>query len=220
MKNKTQSYYSNIRSEMVEFIKSAPSKILEIGCGDGGFRSNFSNEIEYWGVEPCEKAAHKASFILSKTLHGTYDKTESQIPDKYFDLIVCNDVIEHMTDYELFLQSVQSKLTPNGTMIVSIPNIRNATTLYNLIIKGAFDYVEAGVLDYTHYHLFTQKSFIGVATKCGWNVEICKPLPPTPYKPFKNIILNFLRLFIPEIKSNQIGARLCLKSNLSNDIDE
>ena len=193
---------------MMAFVQGNPNKILEIGCGIGGFRKNFNNNVEYWGIEPYEAAAEQAKLVLTKTISGTYETAKRDIPDRYFDLIVCNDVIEHMTDPREFLNDVRSKLANNGKMIVSIPNLRNAVTLYDLLIKGDFQYVSAGVLDYTHFHLFTKNSFCKMAVECGWKVEICQPLPPQPFKPIKSIVLSCIKPFIPEIKSFQIAARL------------
>ena len=208
MNNNDFSYYNNLRPEMATFIQSAPHSILEIGCGAGRFRDNFKDEIEYWGIEPCTSAATLASASLTHVLNGTYDEVASKIPDHHFDLIVCNDVIEHMPDPKRFLQDIRKKLVKDGAMIVSVPNVRNAVTLFELLIKGDFQYVDAGVLDYTHLHLFTMKSFTRMAEESGWHVELCRPLPSQPFKPIKNIVLNCIKPFIPEIKSTQIAFRL------------
>lgn len=195
---------------MYAFVKSNPKRILEIGCGTGEFKKNFSYDVEYWGIEPNHTAEQEARKKLTKTLAGTYEACECQIPEKYFDLIVCNDVIEHMNDPKWFLKNIRCKLTRSGTMIVSIPNLRNAVVLFDLLIKGDFKYTTAGVLDYTHLHLFTKKSFAEMAKECGWMIETYRPLPPAPFKPLKNFILNIAKLLIPEIKSDQIGFRLAL----------
>lgn len=208
MNNNDFSYYNNLRPEMATFIQGAPHSILEIGCGAGRFRDNFKDDIEYWGIEPCTSAATLASASLTHVLNGTYDEVASKIPDHHFDLIVCNDVIEHMPDPKRFLQDIRKKIVKDGAMIVSVPNVRNAVTLFELLIKGDFQYVDAGVLDYTHLHLFTMKSFTRMAEESGWHVELCRPLPSQPFKPIKNIVLNCIKPFIPEIKSTQIAFRL------------
>lgn len=205
--SKDDAYYSGNRQDMLKFIDIKANRILEIGCGEGNFATNFTN-VEYWGVEPVTRHAKAAEQKGLKILNGLYEDVENKIPDSYFDLIVCNDVIEHMLDPRLFLKKIRNKLAPSGKMIVSIPNLRNAYTLYNLLIKGDFKYEKAGVLDYTHLHLFTKKSFINMASECDWEIEKYAPLPPSPFKPFKNILLNFVKFFIPEIKSQQIGFRL------------
>lgn len=205
--SKDNNYYISKRQEMLKFIDFKANKILEIGCGEGNFATNFT-DVEYWGVEPVTQHAKAAETKTHKMLNGLYEDVEDKIPNSYFDLIVCNDVIEHMIDPILFLKKIQNKLAPSGKMIVSIPNLLNAYTLYNLLIKGDFKYENAGVLDYTHLHLFTKKSFINMATECDWKIEKCAPLPPSPFKPFKNFLLLFAKFFIPEIRSQQIGFRL------------
>ena len=104
--SKDDNYYNSKRQDMLKFIDIKVSRILEIGCGEGNFATNFT-DVEYWGVEPVTlhaKAAEKKGF---KILNGLYDNVEDKIPDSYFDLIVCNDVIEHMIDPRLFLKKIR-----------------------------------------------------------------------------------------------------------------
>ena len=208
---KPDDYYSACRKDMLKFVNIPVRALLEIGCGAGNFAANFP-DAEYWGVEPVAKQAEVATSKSLKILNGCYENIASQIPDKYFDLIVCNDVIEHMNDPRSFLRDAAKKLNATGAMIVSVPNLRNAVTLYNLLVKGEFQYTESGVLDYTHFHLFTKRSLIRLANDCGWDVEICEPISPLPFKPIKGFLLDIIKLLIPEIKSAQIGARLRLDS--------
>lgn len=88
---------------MVRFLPVAYSRVLEIGCADGEFRQNLTGEHEYWGVEPVRSAANTASKRLDNVLVGTYAEVEGDIPNDYFDLVICNDVIEHMVDHDKFL---------------------------------------------------------------------------------------------------------------------
>ena len=193
---------------MAELILGYPKRVLEIGCGAGRFRTNLNDDVEYWGVEPNPCAAAQARRLLTHALEGCYEDVSKDIPDHYFDLIVCNDVIEHTRDPRGLLRDLRNKIASDGSMIVSIPNLRNALTLYDLLIKGEFQYVDSGVLDYTHFHLFTKKSFIRMAEQCGWTIELCRPMHPQPFKLFKNILLSCFKLLIPEIKCIQIAARL------------
>jgi len=48
-------YYKGTREDIVNFLPDKYSKILEIGCGRGGFRANLSNKCEYWGIEAVDK---------------------------------------------------------------------------------------------------------------------------------------------------------------------
>ena len=204
---KSDQYYANTRSDMLRFIRGNPKRILEVGCGQGNFSKTFT-EVEYLGVEANAEMAARARANGINVITGLYDDVASQIPDGHFDLIVCNDVIEHMIGPAGFLRNVKAKLAPNGHLIASIPNVRYAPVLFDLLVRADFEYVEAGVLDYTHFHLFTRKSFSRLAEQCGWTVEVSEPLDIAPFKPLKNLVLKLIELILPELRNAQFAVRL------------
>lgn len=128
-------YYQNTRPEVYGLVPRSAKRVLEIGCAAGGFRLNFPNDVEYWGVEPVQAAAAQARQKNMKVLCGIYDDVCAQIPDGYFDVIVCNDVIEHVSAPESFLVSLKSKLAPAGVLVGSIPNVRFWGNLINLLLR-------------------------------------------------------------------------------------
>ncbi len=207
--SKPDVYYSATRSDMLKYINNSPKRILEIGCGTGRFAMNFKG-IEYWGVEPNNEAAQQATSHSNRIIIGTYESSSSQIPNNYFDLIVCNDVIEHMIDPIGFLRSVKVKMASGGKLIASIPNIRYAPQLYSLLFNGTFDYEASGLMDYTHLHFFTQKSFRKIAESCGWKVEVSEPLAIAKFKPLKNLILRLLEFNSHDLRNMQFAVRLSI----------
>ncbi len=204
---KSSAYYSATRTDMLRFIDHTPIRILDIGCGAGNFSLNFPKS-EYIGVEPSIQAAHQSIARERNIIQGRYEDVANQIPDEYFDLIVCNDVIEHMADPMAFLLDVKTKLKAGGKLIASLPNVRNIEVLYNLIVNKDFQYADAGILDYTHLHFFTPKSFSAMATKCGWNVEIYEPISFTKdISPIKLLVIRILELFLGNLCTYQFGIR-------------
>ena len=157
---------------MKKFVPANYQRVLEIGCGVGNFRQNLDLEHEYWGVEVDKEAAQLANKALDKVLTGTYQDTQHELPDHYFDLVVCNDVIEHIDQYEEFLQKIQSKLSENGCLVASIPNVRFLPNLFELLILKDWRYRDAGILDRTHLRFFTLKSLRRVMIHTGWEIEV------------------------------------------------
>lgn len=166
---------------MARFISGRPSRILEVGCADGCFRSNVSWPCEYWGVEPVPAVAARASQTLSRVLTGTYDAVAAELPEGYFDLIVCNDVIEHMMNPADFLRSVRARLSPQGQLIGSVPNVRYLLNLINLLIRKEWRYEEGGVLDATHLRFFILKSLARLLRETGFRIERLQPIGPDRY---------------------------------------
>lgn len=164
-------YYQFSRPEVAKFIEKPYKKILEVGCGEGQFRSHFVDENEYWGVELNPDAVNVAQTRLDRVLKGDYFSVCDQIPNQFFDKIICNDVIEHIDNYIGFLDSLQDKLTPDGELICSIPNVRFLPNLWNLLVKADWKYVESGILDHTHLRFFTKKSIINFFENNGWEIS-------------------------------------------------
>lgn len=169
--NADATYYTNHRREMIPALPTTYSKVLEIGCGEGRFRANLEQSHEYWGLEPVPTAAQVASGVLDRVLVGTYEKQVDMLPENYFDLVICNDVIEHMTDHDFFFQSIQSKLSPGGVLVASIPNVRHILNLYELLVKRDWQYQDAGILDRTHFRFFTEKSLRRTLSQHNFQID-------------------------------------------------
>lgn len=171
-------YYDQDRPEVARLLPENYSKVLEIGCGKGLFRKNLTKPHEYWGVEPVQSAAEEAGKHLDKVLLGIYDDVEDQIPDQEFDLVVCNDVIEHMVDHEKFFTQIKKKIKKGGYLISSIPNIRQLGCLYQILWKRDFRYRKYGLLDRTHLRFFTRKSLRRTILEHGYRIDGWENLNP------------------------------------------
>ncbi len=157
--NESEDYYQHTRPEVAAFLPETLGKALEIGCGEGTFSVHLKGAEEYWGVEPVREVAERAKDkVPTRVLTGIYDDAHPELPDDYFDLVICNDVIEHMTSHDDFFEKIQQKLKSGGYLVGSIPNIRYLPVLVGLILKRDWEYEESGVMDRTHFRYFTSKS--------------------------------------------------------------
>ena len=209
---KNNNYYQNSRSEILEFIPKKCTKVLEIGCGEGNFIKNLTSISEYWGVESNSHASTKAKKILTKVIEGDFLKYHHLIPDNYFDLIICNDVIEHVDDYNLFFLVLKKKMTTNGTIVGSIPNVRYVVNLYNLFFLKDWKYVNEGILDKTHLRFFTKKSLKRIFIKHNFEIIKYKGINKVSIsiKSIKSII-KYLLIFIFGKDTKYLQFGFCLK---------
>ena len=173
-------------------VPGTASRILEIGCAAGGFRLNFPEQVEYWGVEPVREAAEQAAQKNIKVLCGTYDEVCDQLPDAYFDVVVCNDVIEHVVAPEEFLTSLKSKLNEHGVLVGSIPNVRFWGNLINLLLRRDWKYEDSGVLDRTHLRFFTGRSFRRLMQGAGYDLVKMAGIESRRMKALKVLLSPFL----------------------------
>ena len=213
MNNSTE-YYQTERREVSGLLPKQYSKVLEIGCGAGRFRNNLNQEHEYWGVEPVESIAKLSKEKLDKVLVGTYQEVENLIPNNYFDLIVCNDVIEHMPDHDAFFQSIKQKIKKDGCLVASIPNVRYIENLSELLIKKDWEYKNEGILDRTHLRFFTRKSLVRTLSNNDFSIKQITGI--NRYQPgsLRNRLLYRLAilLFGSDIQYLQFGIRvICMQ---------
>ena len=166
---------------MLEFIPLNALRILEIGCASGAFGAQIKQRqtAEIWGLELDANAAVQASQKLDKVFQGTVEAHFSNLPDGYFDCIVCNDVLEHLPDPAAILRMLQRVMAPNAILVGSIPNVRYFPVLYDLVWNADWRYADYGVLDRTHQRFFTGKSLARTLRECGYQPQQITGINPT-----------------------------------------
>jgi len=165
----TRTTYRQSRAEMLALLPKYFSTVLEIGCDEGDFAARLPGEV--WGVEPQAEAATIAAGRLHRVLVGTFDATRAVLPENYFDVVVCNDVIEHMADHDAFLRQIRAHIAPGGVLIGSVPNMRHYRALFELLVLRDWDYRDSGVLDRTHLRWFTARSLRRSLERAGFTIE-------------------------------------------------
>jgi SAM-dependent methyltransferase len=189
-------YFQYSREELRPYLPAKSSRALEIGCGEGAFWKNFSYgpDHEVWGVEPNAQAAARAESKAHRVFNALFDDCHEKIPDEYFDLVVCNDVIEHMPDHDLFFRRIIEKMAPGAYLVGSLPNIRFYRTLRQLILRKDWSYTDSGVLDRTHLRFFTRKSMERAFHENGFVIEALGGInPPRAFK-VSFILFNIMML--------------------------
>jgi len=139
-----------------------------------------------------------------------------QLPNDYFDLIICNDVIEHMVDHEAFYNTIKQKVTDNAFMIGSLPNVRFLPNLFELLYFKDWQYRDVGILDRTHLRFFTQKSILRDFRKFHFIVEEFSGIHPyvLSFKTLSNIKMKIFMFFAGEdTKYLQFGFRVKINKN-------
>lgn len=104
----------------------ASGTMLEIGCGGGDFLSRAAARgLKVTGVEysphACATARSKLEDFQGEVIQGEISVLVGQ--KECFNYIVFCDVLEHVRDPRLFLQTVFELLTPDGTILCVVPSL-------------------------------------------------------------------------------------------------
>ncbi|WP_158019082.1 class I SAM-dependent methyltransferase [Mycobacterium basiliense] len=173
-------YYGHQRPEMLRFIPPDAQRVLELGCGEGVFGAAIkdSTGAEVWGIEYNEEAAQRAGGILDHVLAGDANQRIAELPDDYFDAVICNDVLEHLVDPRDTLTRVRCKLNPRGVVVASIPNIRYLPALGKVVFRRDFPQEDFGIFDRTHLRFFTRSSMVRMFEDAGYSMRRIKGINP------------------------------------------
>jgi len=188
--NKPGGYFNNTREEMLSFLPENVKKVIDVGCGDGAFAEIIKKRCnaEVWGMELMPEEAKKAEKKLDTVLTGSCEDFIDQLPDGFFDAIYFNDILEHLVDPYSVLEKIKSKLSKDGVVISSIPNMRYHRVLKNLVINKDWKYLGHGVMDKTHLRFFTGKSIEAMYINAGYKIELHKGINSS--KSFKPWLYN------------------------------
>ncbi len=160
--------------------EGAGKRLLDVGAAHGYLADALrAKGFQVTGIEAdsvlgAEAAKHCDEFHLLD-LDGPLPRFAQP-----FDVIVFGDVLEHLRDPLAVLRELSASLRDGGRVIISLPNIANIYVRLNLLF-GRFEYQDRGLLDRTHLHFFTRKSFLGFLRDAGLAVETLTATPiPLP----------------------------------------
>ena len=142
---------------------------MEIGCatGQNGPLLRGLGAQTLVGVEINPEAANRARGTFDAVLDGRIEKVMANLEGP-FDLILCADVLEHLEDPWTVLRRLRSLAVPNGTIAVSIPNIRHYRALLRIAFGRGFEYDSHGTFDAGHLRFFTLANIDQMLHGTGW----------------------------------------------------
>jgi len=196
---KAPEYYGRPRREMVSRVPREAALVLDVGCGAGAFGAGLKAEwaqagrpLVVWGIEMDPVAAARATEVLDRVVIGEAGAMLANLPAGRFDVVILNDILEHVIAPEDLLRGIRPLLSPGGRIVSSVPNVRHFPNVVNLVVHGRWDYTDEGILDRTHLRFFTRSSMLSLFAECGFAVESVEGINPTGSWKFK--LVNLLTL--------------------------
>jgi len=118
-------YFSSMYRPLKPYLaKIQRGKVLDVGCAYGFMLEKFPDTFEKYGIDVSEHAILEARKRLPDallTVGGAEEKLP--FPDDYFDVIMTNDVLEHLENPKAALEQMCRVLKTGGILYINIPNL-------------------------------------------------------------------------------------------------
>jgi len=163
-----------IKKIVKRFIKQ-PEKmhLFELGCGSGRFlhllRKYVSKSCKISAVEISESAVRFAAQIEDvDVIQGNFE--EISIEPESIDIIIAQQLIEHVSDPRSILKKAYDSLRPNGVVILETPNVKGFDRkLFSKRYWGGYHFPR-------HFNLFSPDTLLRLCKQCGFTQVYYEPL--------------------------------------------
>jgi 2-polyprenyl-3-methyl-5-hydroxy-6-metoxy-1,4-benzoquinol methylase len=148
------------------------ARVLDVGCGDGHvlqlIRDASAMPLELEGVEFSEHAIAAATDAGFRVYPGRIEEVE--LPADSFDLIIMNQLIEHVREPRDVLERMCRALRPSGHLFIETPNIDSLDArLFRRRYWGGYHLPR-------HFHLFDTRSLARLVGRLGMECVAHRPL--------------------------------------------
>lgn len=235
-------YDVNTKNTRVYMIKRCinklhePPNVLDVGCGFGRNLFSVSDRIKSGiGIDPSERAIEKArafcDFFDIKNLKFTKGVGEDiPFPENSFDLIICFDVLEQVSNPEALINEIMRVLKQEGSAVfftgcnakfnyhafknsIASEKKKNELKSYLLKIEHEYGIKNASVwindTEQLHLHRFDKDFFKTLAEKKGYIYE-CR---------FKGVFTPFYSVLISILGKKLFGGAKKPTPNMPISVD-
>lgn len=125
----------NIVNNVIRHSK-AKLTILEVGCGGGQLLAELTRSCNVYGIDVSENALKVASERGYITTVCNIETESFPFNDNKFDIVVMNDVLEHVINIDHCLREIYRVLKREGQFVLGIPNVSQPVSW---IMQAIFD---------------------------------------------------------------------------------
>ena len=158
----------------IKSLKRNKARLLDVGCAHGWFLDTVRNDFEVFGLEPDKNVfdvtSRRGLPVRMGYFPGELDEGET------FDVIVFNDVIEHIPDIKHVLASCHQRLNKDGLLVLNLPNsngifYRLSKIFCRLGYPSFFERLWQKDLPSPHLHYFNLANLIDLLKNNGFDMK-------------------------------------------------
>lgn len=165
-----RTWHTRKMEEVLGCISYYPEKVLDVGCASGWFLSKVKKSYpksECHGVDIYDKAISYGQKKYNSLTLSVSDAHKLPYKAKSFDLIICTEVLEHVTEPEAVLLEIKRVLKKDGRAVIELDS---GSMLFSTV-WFLWQLSKGGVWKHAHLHSFTIKKLEKLLKKTGFAVE-------------------------------------------------
>ncbi|MGB3394203.1 MAG: class I SAM-dependent methyltransferase [Stenotrophomonas sp.] len=160
-------------------------RLLDVGCAHGWFLQATEAHFEVMGIEPDARVADSAAARGLPVRRGFFPEVLQA--GERFDVIVFNDVMEHIPDIVSALQACADVLRPEGVVVINAPArtgvlYRTARLLARMGAPASFERLWQKDFPSPHVHYLDEGSMRAIGTRTGLSLQHSRTLPTLSVK--------------------------------------
>jgi len=166
--------------DQIKSLRGSGGRLLEVGSAHGWFLEAARDDFEILGIEPDE-------YICESTLRRGLPVRRGYFPDvleanETFDVIVFNDVLEHIPDAAIIISCCHECLRDNGLLVLNLPCSNGifykvSKLFCKLGLTSFFERLWQKDLPSPHLHYFNSANLIRFLKGNGFDVRVNGRLP-------------------------------------------
>jgi len=181
-------------------------RVLEVGCSTGALSERMrALGCTVVGIEQRADAAERARAFCESVLVGDVERMPLALPKRSFDVLLLLDVLEHLVDPVAAVARLVPLVRDAGIVVVALPNVAH-WSIRGQLVRGRFEYVDSGILDRTHLHLYTLRTAERLLGSAGLEILEKDIIPDTPFLRFRPRVasLNYkIARLLPNLLSTE-----------------
>jgi 2-polyprenyl-3-methyl-5-hydroxy-6-metoxy-1,4-benzoquinol methylase len=184
---------NNSRTQQIILVGEG-KKVLEIGPASGSVTKALREHgCHVTCIEIDPEAARLARKYANRTIRGDIEAIELRKATRgeKYDVILLGDVLEHVKEPKRVLERLRPCLKRSGYVVATVPNVAHGSVRL-LLLDGNFDLQPSGILDSTHLHFFTRKTFLELFASSGYVVEEFRTIT-VPIDSAENLALDLAK---------------------------
>ena len=166
--------YVGPREDILRLVPREAKRVLDVGCSVGTLGQAIRERgAHVTGIEIDGVMADQARRRLDTVHVGSVEDERmfERLEEQPYDCIIFADLLEHLVDPWTALGRFAERLTPDGVVVASLPNIRHYTTIRTLLFQGYWPYRDRGIHDRTHLRFFTLRNIRELFASSGLTIR-------------------------------------------------